>query len=283
MSRATLAALSLLVSLTCPLRAEEPARNSSKESQQGWRLAVQAWTFHRFTFSDTVAKAKALGVKYLEAVPRHPLSRQDGETLLSHESSLAVLAKARIILDEAGVEMVNYGVVDLGTDEAANRKVFDFAKVMRIQTIISEPEPQALELIDRLANEYGINVAIHNHPKPSRYWDPRTVLVALQGRSRRMGACADVGHWVRSGLDPVESLRLLEGRIISLHFKDLSEASPQAHDVPWGAGVSDADAMLRELARQQFQGVFSIEYEHNWDNSVPEIAKCVEYFMTKTR
>jgi L-ribulose-5-phosphate 3-epimerase len=37
-------------------------------------------------------------------------------------------------------------------------------------------------------------------------------------------------------------------------------------------------AMLAELNRQKVETVFSIEYEHNWDNSLPEIAQCVEYF-----
>jgi L-ribulose-5-phosphate 3-epimerase len=36
--------------------------------------------------------------------------------------------------------------------------------------------------------------------------------------------------------------------------------------------------MLAELNRQKVEPVFSIEYEHNWDNSLPEIAWCVEYF-----
>ena len=52
----------------------------------------------------------------------------------------------------------------------------------------------------------------------------------------------------------------------------------RAHDVPWGTGKADVQALLAELKRQNFKGVFSIEYEHNWTNSVPEIAKCVAYF-----
>jgi hypothetical protein len=52
----------------------------------------------------------------------------------------------------------------------------------------------------------------------------------------------------------------------------------EAHDVPWGTGVSQAGAILAELDRQNFKGVFSIEYEHNWLNSMPEIKKCVGFF-----
>jgi sugar phosphate isomerase/epimerase len=132
--------------------------------------------------------------------------------------------------------------------------------------------------MDRLTQEYGINLAIHNHPKPSRYWDPEIVLKAVEGCNPRVGACADTGHWLRSGLNPVECLKKLEGRIISLHFKDLNKAQRDAHDVIWGTGVANVKAMLEELHRQRFAGVFSIEYEHNWENSMPEIAESIKFF-----
>ena len=76
------------------------------------------------------------------------------------------------------------------------------------------------------------------------------------------------------GFVRLECLKKLQGHIISFHFKDLKDM----HDVPWGTGTSNAKAMLAEIARQGFKGVFSIEYEYNWDNSVPEIAQCVEFF-----
>jgi hypothetical protein len=36
--------------------------------------------------------------------------------------------------------------------------------------------------------------------------------------------------------------------------------------------------MLTEIRRQGIKAVFSIEYEHNWTTSLPEIAECVKYF-----
>ena len=80
--------------------------------------------------------------------------------------------------------------------------------------------------------------------------------------------------------------------MICLHFKDLmadeprpqdatakkkSEAKPM-HDVPWGGGVGNVKAQMAELKRQHFHGAFCVEYEYNWDNSVPEIAECVKFF-----
>ncbi len=104
------------------------------------------------------------------------------------------------------------------------------------------------------------------------------MLKVCRGRSKRIGACADTGHWARSGLKPVECLKKLAGRIVSLHFKDVNKMGMDAHDVPWGTGVCNVRGMLGELRRQRLKAVFSIEYEYHWDNSLPEIAKCVAYF-----
>ena len=40
----------------------------------------------------------------------------------------------------------------------------------------------------------------------------------------------------------------------------------------------DVKGMLKELKSQNFKGVFSIEYEYNWENSVPDIKECIQYF-----
>ena len=52
---------------------------------------------------------------------------------------------------------------------------------------------------------------------------------------------------------------------------------PDAHDVPYGTGVADIGGILNELKSQGFEGNLSVEYEHNWDNSTPEVAQCVGF------
>lgn len=244
----------------------------------GWRLGCQAYSFNKFTFFEAVDKTASMGLKYIEAYPGQKLSPDQKDVTFDHNAADEVLNAAQEKLNAAGVKMVAYGVVDLGKEEAVARKVFDFAKKMGVETIVSEPKPEQFAMLDKLTDEYGINVAIHNHPKPSTYWNYETEYNALQNASNRIGACADTGHWMRSGCNSLEALKKLEGRIISLHFKDLNEEGPKAHDVHWGTGVCDTKAMLAELKRQGFKGIFSIEYEHNWDNSVPDITKCVEWF-----
>lgn len=245
----------------------------------GWRVGCQAYSFNRFTFFEAVDKVASMGLGYIEAYPGQKLSPEKPDLKFDHDMSEETQAEVKAKLDAAGVKLVIYGVVGLPNDEAECRKIFEFAKVMGIETICSEPTEDAFDVIEKLCEEYGINVAIHNHPKPSRYWNPDRVLDVCEGRSKRIGACADTGHWMRSGVDPLEALKKLEGRIISFHFKDLNEFGERsAHDVPWGTGKANVKALLEEVHRQGVKAVFSAEYEHNWENSVPDIAQSVAYF-----
>jgi sugar phosphate isomerase/epimerase len=261
-----------LAGLGAPARAARTDATSNAE-KLGWRLGCQAYSFNHYTFFEAIDKTASVGLGYIEAYPGQRISAQIGEGIgegTSAENRKAVKKK----LEDAGVKLVNYGVCGLSKDEAASRRTFEFAKDMGIETIVSEPAQDAFDTLDKLCEDYRINVALHNHPKPSPYWDPDTVLRLTKGHSKRIGACADTGHWMRSGLVPLECIKKLEGRIISFHFKDLD----QGHDVPWGTGKCDVKGMLTEIHRQGVKAVFSIEYEHHWENSVPEMQQCVAYF-----
>ncbi|MFC1562932.1 sugar phosphate isomerase/epimerase family protein [candidate division KSB1 bacterium] len=247
----------------------------------GFLIGPQAYSFNRYSFFEAVDKAKEVGCSVIEAYPNQRLSPGD-ETQLNHNASPSVWARAKMKLEQTGVRVVNYGNVGLGNNEAENRKVFDFCKIMGIPIITSEPEEGSIDLLEKLVKEYDIKLAIHNHPqRPKRptykYWDPNYVLGLVKGRDPRIGACTDTGHWLRSNLKPVEALRLLEGRIISCHLKDLHIAGPDGHDVPYGKGASGVKAILDELKRQRFEGNIAIEYEYNWLTSVPEIKECVDF------
>lgn len=257
--------------------------------QLGWQMAIHAYTFKNFSIFECIDKTAALGLKYMSLSGSVNL---DGKKMvktvdLPDADLQRILEKTKA----AGIKLVNIGVVQLPNNEAESRKVFEFAKKAGIDTLVAEPPDEAMDLVEKLCKEYNIKVAIHDHPRPSHYWNPDTVLAAVKGRSHLLGACADTGHWLRSGLDPVECLKKLEGRVIVLHFKDLvpdenaakapgkkKRESRAMHDVPWGTGVGNVRAQMVELKRQHFHGAFCVEYEYHWDNSMPEIAECVKFF-----
>ncbi len=245
----------------------------------GWRLGIQFWSFKEYTFFEALDKAAALGLSSIEAFPGHKFSKDFEGVKFDHNLTDKYRDLVKLRLKKLGLKLVNYGVVSLPNDEVECRKVFDFAKDMGIETIVSEPREEALDLLDRLCQEYKINVAIHNHPEPSYYWNPKKVLRVSKERSKYIGACADIAHWMRSGLNVVDALKMLEGRIISFHFGDLNTfGDKEAHDVPWGTGIGNLQAVLQEMHRQEFQGIISIEYEHNWTTSVPEIRQSIAFF-----
>jgi len=284
--------------LTTPIAAAAgaPADASAQQTpaeQLGWKLAMHSYTLNRFSIDDAIDKTAALGIKYMSVSGSINLTQPDGKfkTIPTPTLSDEDFAKIQAHMKEKGIDptFVNIGVLHPSADEAKSRVLFEAAKRMGIDTIVCEPEansmadlPHVMDVVEKLAVEYNIKVAIHEHPKPNFYWNPETVLIAVKGRSPLLGACADVGHWKRSGLNPVDCLKILQGRIIALHFKDLVKGpAPTAnglHDVPWGTGTSDARQMLEELKRQHFHGAICIEYEYHWENSSPEIAKCVKWF-----
>lgn len=252
---------------------------TSKAEKAGWKLGVQAYTFHKFSLQEAIDKAQQLGLKYIEVYYGQPLGKGMEGTMdfrMDKATQTKVLAYAR----SKGVRIVASGVV-ICKDEAEWKQLFEFASGMGIETITCEPEYAHLKYVDQLANQYKIDVAIHNHPQPSLYWKPELFLDAVKGLSNRIGACADVGHWKRMGVDPVEALKMYEGRLKTLHFKDVKEkeeGEEEQHDVIWGTGVCNTEGLLNELKRQNFKGLFSIEYEYNWENSVPDIKQCILNF-----
>jgi len=274
MKRMIVAAL-LLLALGADSKPDaKPALDQASFDKLGWHLSCQAYTFRKLSLFETLDVLKRLGVHYVELYPGQTFSPDNAEKF-NHSSTPAMVEQFLAKCKETNVTPVAYGVVDLPKEEAESRKVFDFAKKIGLQTITSEPHPDALEIVDKLANEYQINVAIHNHPKPSRYWDPETVLKAVQGRSERIGACADIGHWARSELVPAECLKKLEGHVISFHLKDIDE---KKEDVIWGNGKVGFADVLAEAKRQGIHPIMSIEYERTeGEELINNVAKSIEY------
>lgn len=275
----TLLTLALALSALSGLRAAEPIPDSHRIN--GIAIGCQAYTFNRFTAFEAIEKAAAAGAKVIEFYPGQKLSPAEPETKLDHNASAETLAKVKAKLAEHGIMAVAYGVVGLSKDEAECRKVFEFCKTMGIRVINTE-STDALDTFEKLVKEYDIMVGFHNHPRREndpnyKVWDPNYILELVKDRDPRIGACADTGHWMRSDLKPVDCLRILKGRIVSSHLKDLNGFGKGVHDVPYGTGAADMPAILAELKAQGFSGPASIEYEHNWENSLPEVTQCIDF------
>ena len=174
-----------------------------------FKVAIQCWTFRKFTFLETLGKVEALGVKYLEAYPGQKLGSSDPDATFNYDMSAENIQIAKDALKKHNIKIVSFGVVGFENTVEATKKVFEFAKKMGIETIVTEPKDDDLSILDKMVKEYGIKVAIHNHPLPSKYARPETVLKLITGYDERIGSCGDTGHWLRTGVNPIDALKLL--------------------------------------------------------------------------
>ena len=247
----------------------------------GFFLGCQAWTWNNFTVFEAIQMTAQAGGKVIEFYPGQPLSKEEPKVKWDHNASPEAIQKVKEQLAKYHITPVNYGVVGISANEDEARKVFEFAKTMGLRAVTTE-SVDAIDTIEKLVKEYDIMVGFHDHPKREndpnyRMWDPNYILSVVKDRDSRIGSCADTGHWVRSNLNPVDCLRILKGRIISSHLKDLNKMGPDAHDVPYGTGVSDVPAILEELRAQGFTGNISIEYEYNMEHSMPQVAQSIGF------
>ena len=254
------------------------------QEKLGWRPAVTAYTFHKYTLFETIDKTAQLGLPYLEGLSFQKVSPGIPKNL-DPQLSDAEISALREKLDTAGVRMLTYYYHRIPGDEAGCRKLFEFGRKLGIECCLSEPDPKDLDTIERFCNEYNMHVALHNHDAKGspHYWRPELILQHCQGRGPRIGACADMGYWMRSGIDPVEAARLLKTRLLTVQVHDLDQLTPDGVDVPWGTGAGQTERFLREIRALGLRPlVFGVEYSRNWLESMPEVAACIEFFNKTT-
>jgi len=252
--------------LTPAIRAREKMR---------WRFGTTVYSFKQVPFFEAVDMTAALGMHYIQSICFLPVSK-DIPKALDHNLSDEVLAKIRAKLNSAGVRLISHYIGAIPGDEAECRKVFEFGRKMGLEAFVSEPDPNALDTIERFCKEYDIKVGIHNHgPEHSRYWHPSKILEVCQGRSNYIGAAGDMGYWQHAGIRPLDAVRMLGDRIVTLEAHDLVDG----HDVPWGTGTSDFAQVIREIHNQGVKPVmFTLEYSYKWGNNLPEMAECARFF-----
>ena len=165
----------------------------------GLKVGVHSYSLRKFGFDEMVAITRDLGVRYVGVNRIHvPL-----------ESSPDELNEKKGRIEAAGLTLLACGVMPLTGGEAESRKFFDYARALGISTIVAHPTPDSLDVLDKLVEEYGIRVAIHNHGPGHTYEVPDDVLKAVEGHHELIGACVDFGHYERSGVRAEDALQAL--------------------------------------------------------------------------
>jgi len=215
----------------------------------GWRVTVQARSFQS-TFFEAIDKSSAAGVKAIEGYAGQKVSPALDRNL-DWNLAAADIAAVRQKLRSSGVTMASYYAPDFPADDAEARKLLQFAKALAVETVVASPPAAQLPAIYKLASEIGVNVALLNGARAATpaYWNPQSEMQALEGRGKRLGVCPDTGAWMRENIQPVEALRLVKDRVMTLHLHDLNRAGAEGRDVALGAGAAGMNAFLWELYR----------------------------------
>ena len=244
-----------------------PALAAAQKS--GLKLGIQLYSLRGYKDASIALKhAKDLGFEQVEFYgDMFPLN-----------SSPEKIASIKKEVADLGLSISAHGVNGLSKDDKANRKVFEFAKAAGIRTITVDPTPDSFDSVEALVKEFDIRVAIHNHGPTHRYNKVVDVLKAIENRDARIGACADLGHFIRSGENPTEVVKLLKGRLYGVHLKDFAEMKDKTHGVILGKGHLNVAAVFDALVETKFpsDGALSLEYEENPKDPLEDIRQCVK-------
>lgn len=234
-------------------------------------LGVQSFTFRHFKDNREVARlVKQCGLNAIELCSIH-----------ADFSDESAFDKVVSLFIEEGVRIVSIGVQGMANDERVERRYFEFvrkagARVMSVNFSLSTV-PDCFRTAEKLADEYDIKLAIHNHG--GRHWlgCADTLRHVFSKTSERIGLCLDTAWALDSRESPVAMVEEFSDRLYALHIKDfVFERSGHPVDVVVGTGNLDLKALVEALKEIDFNGCAVLEYEGDVENPVPAVTKCVE-------
>ena len=234
-------------------------------------IGVQSYCFRNFRDNQKVAAdMKECGLSRLELCGVHvdfgnPSRFKD------------VLALYR----DNGIEIVSIGVNACTKDKNGTRNLFECARmagadVMSV-TFLRDQVPESYRTAEALADEYGINCAIHNHGRHDWLGSSRELRKTFGETTERIGLCLDTAWALDAGEDPVKMAAEFADRLYLLHVKDfVFDRAGKPEDVVAGEGNLKLEALLSEMKTAHFEGCAIIEYEGDPNNPVPAIRRSVE-------
>lgn len=255
--------------LAAPLALSRQPVSAAPAPVDDVKLGVATYSFREFQRDLCIKNVKKLGIEYVDVKEFH----------LPQNDSPAMLAQGRAQFDRAGLKVIGGGNISLPEpDEAGLRRHFDYARACGFPMMIVAPTHENLPIVEKLAKEYDIKIAIHNHgPEDRNFPTPSSVLAAVKNMDPRMGLCIDIGHTSRTGEDIVEAIANAGPRLFEMHSKDLRDARVKESQCPVGDGVLPIPAIFRQLKKQGYQGVCSLEYEIDADDPMPGMQKSFAY------
>jgi len=231
-------------------------------------LGLASYSMREFTLDQALDMAKTLGVTSMTFKDVH-IPRTDPP-----ETTRALSAKIKA----AGITIIGGGTITLPNNAVQIKKDFEYAKNAGFPLIYVDPDPAAMDTIEQMAKTYDIRVAIHNHGPENKNWPrPQDAYAAVKSRDKRLGLCIDVGHTIRTGVDPAQACRECKDRLYDMHVKDLKVKTDRDSQTEVGRGVIDFPNLFRTLIDIGYRGQVGLEYEINAKNPLPGMIESMAY------
>ena len=195
----------------------------------GWNVGVPATVFKPLTLSEALAKSDVLAFANTAGSPAVRVSYEIPKNLtftLQSGELRAIVYRLR----ELNQQMRVYRMDAIPADASSQRKLFEFAKALNVETVEANPGQASLADLDKLANEFGVNLAIDGK-------DPKAAMAALNGRSKRLGISVDTRAWMQENIKPVDGLQIVKDRLMVVNLQDRSALGARGRDVTLGTGA----------------------------------------------
>lgn len=258
-------ALGLAATAAGPLAA---AAAAPKPKGQSFPMGMAGYTFAKFSVDEAIAQMQRAGIQHISVKDIH----------LPLNSSEAKIAEVLGKFKAADINVYAVGVIYMKTEKAVD-DAFAYAAKVGVPLIVGVPNPELLDYTEAKIKATNIRLAIHNHgPEDKLYPGPKNVYDLIKNRDARLGICLDIGHAMRAGEEPGKAMKLYKERIFDLHLKDVTAASNQGKPTEIGRGVIDFPAFVQSMAKVNYKGICSIEYEKNMADPLPGIAESKGFF-----
>jgi len=234
-----------------------------------FRLGVAGYTFHKFSLDDTLAMLRKWDVGELCAKDFHyPMKASPAE--------LKALVKKT---SDFGVHLYGAGPISMNSEDDAKR-AFAYCAELGVPTVVGVPgetfDPslgwkgvrssrRMCEVCAKLADEYKMNFAIHNHganPKtgnPNLYPTVEATAKLISDLSPRIGFCVDIAYTYADGFDPSDILRRHAARVFDIHLRNVAVANNGSSGAAADHGLIDYVRILRTLKEFGYSGVCGLE------------------------
>ncbi len=251
-----------LAALAAPLSSNQKLKSNPKLT-----IGLASYTLRKYSVQQLIDISKRLNIKDIALKSIHlDLASTDEE-----------IKKTISKIKEAGLNVYGGGVIYM-KNEAEVKNAFRYAQAAGMQMIIGVPNHELLPFVEKYVKDTNIRLAIHNHgPGDKVYPTPATVFEKIEKLDSRIGLCIDIGHVVRLGMDPIESLKKYGHRIIDMHLKDVDGITEKNKPVQIGRGVIDIPKVMKTLKNINYKEIVSIEYENDADNAEGGLSESVGY------